>query len=706
MRKAVFDCKLRKIPVITAAIMSLFAQTPGFAQTAPNAPPNAASFGPNSRDGDTSTPIKHVIIIIGENRTFDNVFATYKPKSGETVWNLLSQGIIKPDGEPGPNYSKALQYSASNYDSYQLAPPKTPYHTLPPFQAGGPSTPYGCQLIGITTGTDCNTPANVAKVTPFENGLAPDYYPYLLTGGTGQTSGVPDARVWYDGQDASNLPSGPFQLTQSTHKPTFPYDAYSASPVHRLFQMWQELDCSAEKATKTDPSGCRSDLFPWVETTVSAGSNGAAQPAGYIGEGSTAMFFFNVQTGDAPYLKSLADDYSMSDNYHQAVLGGTGANHIMLGSGDAIWFSKSDGKPGVPPNNPVDPAMPGTPLPGFSSALSEIENPDPQPGTNNFYTQDGYGGGSGSPTATAPKANYGGGSFVDCSDPSQPGVAAVRDFLGAQKPSVKPNCEDGHYYLVNNYNPGYFGDGSNAYTNTNPSNYVYTVPPSNVRNIGIELSETKISWAYFGDQFNLYLNDPYDQNPADEYCNICNWASYNTEIMTNPTMRKQHLHDTTDLHAGIASGDLPAVSYVKPSGLVDGHPASSKLDLFEGFVKKIVDGVKDNPKLWNDTAIFVTLDEGGGSYNSGYVQQLDFFGDGTRIPMIAVSKYSTGGHITHSYTDHVSTLKFIEANWGLDPISKRSRDNLPNPVTSDANPYVPVNRPAIGDLMDMFDFPH
>ena len=74
--------------------------------------------------------------------------------------------------------------------------------------------------------------------------------------------------------------------------------------------------------------------------------------------------------------------------------------------------------------------------------------------------------------------------------------------------------------------------------------------------------------------------------------------------------------------------------------------------------------------------------------------------------MIAVSKYSTGGHITHSYTDHVSTLKFIEANWGLDPISKRSRDNLPNPVTSDANPYVPVNRPAIGDLMDMFDFPH
>ncbi len=33
--------------------------------------------------GDTKTPIKHVIVIIGENRTFDHIFATYRPKHGE-----------------------------------------------------------------------------------------------------------------------------------------------------------------------------------------------------------------------------------------------------------------------------------------------------------------------------------------------------------------------------------------------------------------------------------------------------------------------------------------------------------------------------------------------------------------------------------------------------------------------------------------------
>ncbi len=712
MRISNIGSRLCSRSVVTATILALVGAQTGLAQAA-TATPIGPSFGPNGRDLATHTPIKHVIIIIGENWSFDSLFATYQPKSGETVRNLLSENIVNPDGSPGMNYSKTLQSSATDTAKYELAPPSAAYGTLPPALAGGPSAPYGCQLLGINA-NDCNTPANVAKVTSFENGLAPDYYQHLLTGGN-PYGREPDPRIWYDGVGASSLPPGVYQLTNATHSPFLPYDSYSASPVHRLFQMWQELGCSASKATSANPSGCSHNLFAWVERTVGAGSNGAAPPSGgYAGEGSTSPQFFNMHEGDAPYLKSLADAYTISDNYHQAVLGGTGANHIMMGTGDAIWFSNGAGAPEVPPNNPVDPANPGTPLPGHSSALSQIENPDPMPGTNNFYTQDGYGGGPfvyGG--ATPPNANYGGGSYVNCADSAQHGVGAVTSYLAAIKPSIKPNCETGHYYIVNNYNPGYFGDGRNAFADKNPNNTPFTVPPSNVRNIGNELSDNNISWAYFGDQFNQYLADPYQLNFApsgtgkDNYCNICNWAQYNTAIMTSFNARAQHLHDTTDLYAGIASGDLPAASWVKSSGLVDGHPSSSKPILFEGFVKKIVDGVEGNPALAKDTAIFVTFDEGGGFYDSGYVQQLDFFGDGTRIPMIVVSKFSQGGHINHSYTDHVSTLKFIEANWGLKPITARSRDNLPNPIAT-TDPYVPTNRPAIGDLMDMFNFgaPH
>ena len=113
--------------------------------------------------------------------------------------------------------------------------------------------------------------------------------------------------------------------------------------------------------------------------------------------------------------------------------------------------------------------------------------------------------------------------------------------------------------------------------------------------------------------------------------------------------------------------------------------------------------MQHNPELWKTTAVLITVEEGGDYWDLGYIQPLNFFGDGTRIPLIAVLRFSKGGHIKHSYADHVSIPKFIEKNWGLPSITKRSRDNMPNP-TGDANSYVPTNRPAIGDLMDMFDF--
>jgi hypothetical protein len=56
------------------------------------------------------------------------------------------------------------------------------------------------------------------------------------------------------------------------------------------------------------------------------------------------------------------------------------------------------------------------------------------------------------------------------------------------------------------------------------------------------------------------------------------------------------------------------------------------------------------------------------------------------------------------YTDHFSILKFIEHNWGLAPLTSRSRDNFPEPKYAKGHPYVPVNGPAIGDLFDLFDF--
>ena len=99
--------------------------------------------------------------------------------------------------------------------------------------------------------------------------------------------------------------------------------------------------------------------------------------------------------------------------------------------------------------------------------------------------------------------------------------------------------------------------------------------------------------------------------------------------------------------------------------------------MFEAFTRKIFVELQKRPDLWKTTAVLITTDEGGGYYDSGYIQPLDFFGDGPRFCCIVVSPFSTGGHIIHSYTDHVSILKFIEANWHLPTISPAAGTTCP-----------------------------
>jgi phospholipase C len=388
--------------------------------------------------------------------------------------------------------------------------------------------------------------------------------------------------------------------------------------------------------------------------------------------GGNSMAFYNVQDHDVPVLKQLADEFSMSDNFHQSFMGGTGANHVMLGTGDAIFWTDGNGNPTTPP--------------------SHIANPDPQAGTDNVYTVDlGFDG-----------------NFTACGDPSQPGIKPIRDYLHSLPYHPNPNCEKGHYYMINNDSPGFLPDGT---IDTAGIAKGGSIPPINVRTIGEALNEKHISWAYYGGAYNAAVE--LQHNPASTdptvlvgaaYCNICNFESYATAIMGDPDQRAAHIKDATDFLEAIDNDSLPSVSYVKPDGLLDGHPASSKFDLFEGMVKDIMDHLKAKPELMKETAFMITLDEGGGYYDSGYIQPLDFFGDGPRIPLIVVSPFTKGGHINHTYTDHVSILKFIERNWHLKPLTNRSRDNFPNPIASDNNPYVPLNSPALGDLFDMFRF--
>ena len=61
-------------------------------------PVSAQEPGKNDGKNDqqqTETPIKHVIVLIGENRTFDHLFATYVPRAGIRSRTCFPKGSSK-----------------------------------------------------------------------------------------------------------------------------------------------------------------------------------------------------------------------------------------------------------------------------------------------------------------------------------------------------------------------------------------------------------------------------------------------------------------------------------------------------------------------------------------------------------------------------------------------------------------------------------
>ena len=616
------------------------------------------------RDGDdahhmkTATPIKHVIVLIGENRTFDHIFATYKPKRGELVNNLLSRGIVDEQGKPGPNFLDSMQfqinqpYPASFFIDAIKTNGKTAYQQapgLPSFPA--PNTAYiPTAPGGLSQGQAPfdRTQVPDAQLPRIEPSIEFEDLGLLRTGASGLPMFSTDTRV----PNATNLRNGAFQTTG----PTIPYDSFTGDTVHRLFHMWQQSDCNVNNATDGNPSGCLNDLYPFVGVARNDGS------------GSNSLGFLNMAKGDAPTLKRLADRYTLNDNYHQPVMGGTAVQHTMLGTADAIPWDAFQGVTQPP--------------------AAAVANPDPK-----------------APNDVSFKVDK---NWTNCSDPTQPGIAAITSYLATLPWKPAPNCDHGRFYMINNMSPGFLPNGTVDTANILTG---AKVPPSRLRTIGDALNEKGISWAYYGGGFNAAVRvangstDPVDQLLTINYCDICNPFSYATSIMGNPTQRAAHIKDAIDFFNAIDQGKLPAVAYVKPDSLVDGHPASSKLDLFESMADRILDRLQRHPELFAETAFIITFDEGGGYWDSGFMQPLDFFGDGPRIPLIVVSPFSQGGRVVHSYNDHASVVKFIERNWGLKPLTARSRDNLPNPRMAE-NSYVPRNMPAIGDLFDMFDFDH
>jgi phospholipase C len=598
-----------------------------------------ASLAQDLRQGDadrsTRTPIKHLVVVVGENVSFDTLFATYVPPRGQSVLNLLSQGIVTADGSPGRNYAYAVQHEGSNRRGLYTVPPLSlaAYSSLPQPTLAGVFNPQTLQPFGL----------------------------------------IPDPRF------GALSVNGPFQITRYVgYNDLF---AATEDPVHRFFQMWQQTGGTNE----------RLGMFAWVTINAGTGGDTPGVTPQNPGQGAGLMGFFNMAAGDAPFFKQLAQSYTLSDNYHQSIMGGTGANFFALATGGELPVYNVNGALAAPPPN-------------------QIENPDPLPRSANFYIQDGLAGGA----------------YVNCSDASQPGVAAILEVL-QELGTRRSNCRPGAYYLVNNYEPPFNIDGTPKPLGANQ----FTYPPQTTRTIGEALSAKGVSWKWYtgGRDTIDVVGDPlfalvraavaaqlppgfppsvidaiaYSQTVPLIYNSTGDPLNGSANVVGGPL--RDNLKGLDTFYRDVAGGTLPAVSFVVPKNLDSGHPGYSTVRRYELFVQDLIQRVQSNAAQWQDTAVLITTDEGGGYFDSGYIQNLDFFGDGPRIPFIVMSPHAKKGHVDHVYQDHASILKFIERNWRLPPLSSRSRDRLPNPEMDEEHRYRPRNSPAVGDLMTLFDLP-
>ena len=209
------------------------------------------------------------------------------------------------------------------------------------------------------------------------------------------------------------------------------------------------------------------------------------------------------------------------------------------------------------------------------------------------------------------------------------------------------------------------------------------VPPQTSTTIGDTLSAKGVSWAWYAQGFNQAVAD--GMQPSDQKRKVIyhrgdgspNFQAhhqpfnYFSRYAPGTAARAEHLRDGSDLLRDIEKGTLPAVSFYKPSGVDNQHPAYTDIMTGDAHISALLEKLKASPQ-WKDMLVVVTYDENGGYWDhvpppSGPGWG-DRFGPGSRIPTILIGPHVKKGAIDSTPMDTTSIIKFITRRFGLQPL--------------------------------------
>jgi phospholipase C len=201
--------------------------------------------------------------------------------------------------------------------------------------------------------------------------------------------------------------------------------------------------------------------------------------------------------------------------------------------------------------------------------------------------------------------------------------------------------------------------------------------------IGESLTNAGIPWGYYQYNWNDAIDcpsTPYTRtfinahgHTGGGFDGLWSGLADFTQVQNQPTECKSLLN-LSDLKNAINSGNLPAVSWVEPEPTVSDHPGQSTFAAGQHYVSSLINLIEHSSE-WSSTVIYLTWDDWGGYYDGVVPTQIDTAGDGFRVPLIAISPYSTGKMVGGpSQEDFSAFLSTIEYNWGLAPLGGNARD--------------------------------
>lgn len=183
------------------------------------------------------------------------------------------------------------------------------------------------------------------------------------------------------------------------------------------------------------------------------------------------------------------------------------------------------------------------------------------------------------------------------------------------------------------------------------------------------LQQRGISWKFYVQNYDPGLNYRTVHNFPGNRASQVVWAPIlNFDRFIDDPELSSHIVDLNEFFEDVRNGTLPAVAYLVPSGASE-HPPGSLLS-GQRLVRSLINELMRSD-LWYSSAFMWAYDDWGGWYDHVPPPQVDDYGYGFRVPALLVSAYARRGYVDSTELDYTSILKFIEENWGLEPLAER-----------------------------------